>query len=57
VDGEGRGETREFNTKTDAVNQAAAGRTLDNARVVIRKQDGKIQSERTDGSDPRRTRG
>jgi len=54
----GGGETHAFETKNEAVMQAAAaGRMLDNAQVVIRKKDGKIQSERTYGSDPRRTKG
>jgi hypothetical protein len=54
----GGGETHGFGTKGEAVTQAAAaGRMLDNAQVVIRKKDGKIQSERTYGNDPRRTKG
>jgi hypothetical protein len=50
---QGGGETHGFETKSEAVMQAAAaGRMLENAQVVIRKKDGKIQSERTHGSDP-----
>jgi hypothetical protein len=54
----GGGEEHRFDRKADAVKAAAdAGRMLGNAQVVIRKQDGKIQSERTYGDDPRRTTG
>jgi hypothetical protein len=54
----GGGEEHRFGKKAEAVQAAAAaGRTLGNAQVVIRKQDGTIQSERTYGDDPRRTKG
>jgi hypothetical protein len=54
----GGGETHGFGTKGEAVTRAAAaGRMLNNAQVVIRKKDGKIQSERTYGNDPRRSKG
>ena len=54
----GGGEEHRFASKTQAVQAAtAAGRSLGNAQVVIKKMDGKIQSERTYGSDPRRTKG
>ena len=54
----GAGEQHRFDRKTEAVQAAAAaGRSLGNAQVVIRTADGKIQSERTYGSDPRRTKG
>lgn len=54
----GGGEEHVFDRKADAVRSgAAAGRQLGNAQVVIRTMDGKIQSERTHGSDPRGKKG
>jgi hypothetical protein len=54
----GDGEEHRFDRKADAVQSAAAaGRQLGNAQVVIRAMDGKIQSERTYGNDPRRSKG
>ena len=54
----GGGESYSFSTKKQAVDGAvAAARQAGNAQVVIRKMDGKIQSERTYGNDPRRTKG
>jgi hypothetical protein len=54
----GGGEQHSFERKADAVRSAAdAGKMLGNAQVVIRTMDGRIQSERTYGSDPRRTKG
>ena len=54
----GGGEEHRFERKADAVQSAAAaGRQLGNAQVVIRATDGKIQSERTYGNDPRRSKG
>jgi len=54
----GGGEEHRFDRKTEAVQAAAAaGRQLGNAQVVIKKADGRIQSERTYGGDPRRTKG
>jgi hypothetical protein len=53
----GGGETHTFATKQEAVQGAtAAARMLGNSQVVIHKMDGTIQSERTYGADPRRTR-
>jgi hypothetical protein len=55
------GEAYSFGTKEEAVRQAAAvGRGVGgvgSAQVVIRKKDGKIQSERTYGTDRRRSKG
>jgi hypothetical protein len=54
----GAGEEHRFTSKSDAVQAAtAAGRSIGNAQVIIKKMDGKIQSERTYGNDPRRTKG
>ena len=54
----GGGEEHRFERKTDAVKSAAAaGRQVGNAQVVIKNKDGKIQSERTYGHDPRRSKG
>jgi len=54
----GGGEQHTFDRKQDAVAAAtAAGRQIGNAQVVIRTMDGKIQSERTYGNDPRRSKG
>jgi hypothetical protein len=54
----GGGEEHHFDQKAEAVSAAAAaGRSLGNAQVVIKKRDGKIQSERTYGNDPRRSKG
>jgi hypothetical protein len=42
-----------FDTKADAVDRAAEiGRNNGHAQVVIRKENGRIQSERTYGDDP-----
>jgi hypothetical protein len=47
-----------FDTKQAAINAAVSkARELDDAQVIIHKKDGTIQSERTYGNDPRRTRG
>jgi Uncharacterized protein conserved in bacteria (DUF2188) len=47
-----------FRTKQDAVRRAASeGRAHGHAQVIIKGLDGKIQSERTYGADPRRTPG
>jgi hypothetical protein len=54
----GGGEEHAFLRKTEAVRSAAeAGKMLGHAQVVIRKTDGTIQSERTYGDDPRRSKG
>jgi hypothetical protein len=54
----GGGQARTFRTKEEAVRQAAAaGRASGHAQVVIKGRDGRIQSERTYGADPRRTKG
>lgn len=47
-----------YDTKQAALSAAVEqARRSGNAQVVIRKKDGTIQSERTYGGDPRRTRG
>lgn len=47
-----------FDTKQDAVNAAASrARTAGDSQVVIRKNDGSIQSERTYMADPARRPG
>lgn len=47
-----------FDKKTDAVQKAAAmGRSSGNAQVLIQRQDGTIQDERTYGKDPFPPRG
>jgi len=47
-----------FSTKAEAVRSAAKeGRANGHAQVIIKGKDGKIQSERTYGADPRRTKG
>ena len=47
-----------FDTKQDAVRAAASrARTTGNSRVIIRKNDGTIQSELTYMADPSRTTG
>lgn len=47
-----------FGTKADAVDRAAEiGRNNGHAQVVIRKEDGRIQSERTYGNDPHPPKG
>jgi hypothetical protein len=44
----GGAQPKTYRTKQEAVRQAAAaGRTSGNAKVVIKGQDGRIQSERT----------
>lgn len=52
----GRGNERASaitSTKTEAVDRAAElGKNNGNAQVVIRKENGQIQSERTYGNDP-----
>jgi hypothetical protein len=54
----GGGEEHRFQNKAEAIDAAAAaGRGMENAQVVIRKKDGTIQSERTYGNDPRRSKG
>jgi hypothetical protein len=51
------GTSDHFTTKTMAVLSAAkAAKYYGNAQVVIRKKDGTIQSERTYGNDPRRSK-
>jgi hypothetical protein len=53
-----RGISQPFDTKQEAVNAAAKqARSMGNSQVVIQKRDGTIQSERTYGNDPRRTKG
>jgi len=50
--------TSTHRTKTKAVSEAARmGRKSGKAQVIIKKRDGKIESERTYGRDPRRTKG
>jgi hypothetical protein len=45
-------------TKRSAIDDAVArGRESGNAQMIIRKKDGTIQSERTYGNDPRRSKG
>jgi len=52
------GGTTAHRTKTEAVREAArVGRENGNAQVIIKKRDGKIESERTYGKDPRRSKG
>jgi len=52
------GGTTAHRTKTAAVGEAARiGRENGNAQVIIKKRDGKIESERTYGKDPRRSKG
>jgi hypothetical protein len=46
---------RKKDTAVDAA--AARGRQDGHAQVIIKKQDGRIQSERTYGSDPPKTKG
>ncbi len=47
-----------FDTKQEALNAAAKqARSMGNSQVVIQKKDGTIQSERTYGNDPRRSKG
>ena len=51
-------QARTYRTKQEAVRQAAAtGRANGYAQVVIKGRDGRIQSERTYGADPRRSKG
>jgi hypothetical protein len=51
-------EKTRHDTKQSAIDDAVArGRESGNAQVVIRKSDGTIQSERTYGKDPRRSKG
>jgi PAS domain S-box-containing protein len=52
------GSSERFNTKTMAIASATkSAKQHGNAQVVIRKKDGSIQSERTYGNDPRRSKG
>ncbi len=47
-----------FETKQEAVDAAAKqARSTGNSQAVIQKKDGTIQSERTYGNDPRRSKG
>ena len=47
-----------YRATTEAVSEAARmGRQNGNAQVVIKNQNGRIQSERTYGNDPRRSKG
>jgi hypothetical protein len=51
-------EKTRHDTKQAAIDAAVArARDSGNAQVVIRKADGTIQSERTYGNDPRRSKG
>lgn len=57
VSGSAKADAR-FRTKVEAIRAAVAeGRAHGNAQVVIKKRDGRIQSERTYGNDPRRSKG
>jgi hypothetical protein len=52
------GTSEKFKTKTMAIASATkSAKNHGNAQVVIRKKDGSIQSERTYGNDPRRSKG
>jgi hypothetical protein len=54
----GGDQAKTYRTKEEAVRQAAAaGRANGYAQVVIKGRNGRIQSERTYGTDPRRTKG
>jgi hypothetical protein len=54
----GGDQAKTYQTKEEAVRQAAAaGRANGYAQVVIKGRNGRIQSERTYGADPRRTKG
>jgi len=53
-----RGEAERFATKQEAVRDGASkGRAHGHAQLVIKGRNGRIQSERTYGADPRRTKG
>jgi hypothetical protein len=53
----GGAETR-FPTKTEAVRAGASeGRHNGHSQLIIKGRNGRIQSERTYGKDPRRTKG
>jgi hypothetical protein len=55
---QGGSTNRTFATKAEAVRSAAReGRRNGHAQMIIKGKDGKIQSERTYGADPRRTKG
>jgi hypothetical protein len=52
------GTPERFKTKAMAIASAVkSAKQHGNAQVVIRKRDGTIQSERTYGNDPRRSKG
>jgi hypothetical protein len=52
----GGGQERQFTTKTEAVQFGAReGRASGHAQLVIKGRNGRIQSERTYGADPRRS--
>jgi hypothetical protein len=54
----GGGQERQFTTKTEAVQFGAReGRANGHAQLVIKGRNGRIQSERTYGADPRRSKG
>jgi hypothetical protein len=54
----GGGQERRFTTKTEAVRVGAReGRASGHAQLVIKGRNGRIQSERTYGADPRRSKG
>jgi Uncharacterized protein conserved in bacteria (DUF2188) len=53
-----RGNATTFKTKDQAVRAGASqGRQNGHAQLIIKGRDGRIQSERTYGADPRRTKG
>jgi hypothetical protein len=57
---DGSGNTAEggFRTKTDAIAEAARrGRQSGDAQLLIKKRDGKLESERTYGTHSSRSRG
>ena len=54
----GGGRERQFTTKAEAVSEGARqGRANGHAQLVIKGRNGRIQSERTYGADPRRRKG
>ena len=54
----GGGQDRQFKTKAEAVRAGAReGRASGHAQLTIKGRNGRIQSERTYGADPRRTKG
>jgi Uncharacterized protein conserved in bacteria (DUF2188) len=54
----GGGNAKTFRTKEEAVRAGASqGRQNGHAQLIIKGRNGRIQSERTYGADPRRTKG